>query len=98
MYSFLRYQQTSLYTSSETVSGSNFFGFYLPKADSFPGEISFNESWSDFTGLYISLKDTPVAPKGMTDLLTFLGKNFPPGTVSHSSIAWLESTVNTKEF
>jgi len=95
MYSFLRYQQTSLYTSSETGSASNFFGFYLPEAVSFPDTITFKESWSDFTGLYISLKDTP---KEMTDLLVFLGDKFPPGKLNHSSIAWLEPIKKAQEF
>lgn len=97
MYSFLRYQQTSLYTSSETGSASNFFGFYLPEAISFPDEISFNESWSDYTGLYISLKESP-GPEEMNDLLIFLGKNFPPESLSHSSIAWLKPIKNSKDF
>lgn len=88
MNSFERYKQTLLYRAPD--EGGNFFAFYIPQNTnlSFPDAISYNESWLDFTGLYIAMKNTPNDDL-LDKLIQDLEHKFPVDSLRHSSIAWL---------
>ncbi len=88
MNQFDRYQQTSLYISSEAGDGLNFFGFYLPDTGTQPASISYEDAWSKFIGLFINLKKAP-PEQGLSALIQSLQKNFPAGSLGHTSLAWV---------
>ncbi len=95
MYQFSRHQQTSLYTSSEKEEQLNFFGFYVLNPENLPGTISYEASWSDYTGLYIFLKNTP-DEQGLNTLIQAIQKKFPLGSISYTSLVWA-NVVNSPE-
>lgn len=94
MVQFLRFQTSQLFVvAKNSSSGPGFFAYFISKLpDPVPETIAINDSWDNYVGFYLFMKEAPASDESMekfaADVTAYFNENY--ADPDYTGFAWLE--------